>query len=69
MKTINTIMGEFTPDRYKKLKVLYEDAVRRNSPDFIEDWQGRKVEWITNFAKYMIEFLNGIFPAKTKKNI
>lgn len=50
-------MLEFTPDLYEKLKKEYNKALEEEQESF--EFEGREV--LTNYAKYMVEYLNTQF--------
>jgi len=57
MTTINTIAGDFTKARYDRLKEEYDFAVKHTMKLFIFEQQ----TMITDFAKYLLEFLAPYF--------
>tara|TARA_R110000824_G_scaffold252940_1_gene441790 strand:- start:607 stop:777 length:171 start_codon:yes stop_codon:yes gene_type:complete len=48
---------DFTPEKFTKLKAAYNNAVKHNMESFVFDGS----EWLTNYAKYAIEFLTPKF--------
>lgn len=46
---------EFTPDKYKRLKIAYQKAVDANKKSFVFDAN----EYVTSYAKYLLEYLKG----------
>lgn len=51
---------EFTPELLEKLKEAYGLAIKNGKPLFIFNGS----EWVTDYAKYVIEYLNNKFYGK-----
>lgn len=60
MQIVETIMGKFNRARLSNLKKLYKQAVKDKADSFGEIVVPTvaPVLWQTDFAKYMIEFLD-----------
>jgi hypothetical protein len=54
---VDTILGRFDVNRYKRFKKEYDKAVKNNKPSFI--FEGQTV--LTGIAKYIIEYLTPNF--------
>jgi hypothetical protein len=50
----------FTPALFKKLKSAYNKAVKENKDSFVFEGD----EWLTSYAKYVIEYLTPKFKNK-----
>lgn len=60
MKTVSTIIGDFTKPDYDDLVLKYKKAVAAEEKTFVIRMYGSK-EIVTSFAKYLIEFLEPHF--------
>jgi hypothetical protein len=56
MKEVMTVMGSFNMKRYDNLQRLYSQS-QEDETMLIEQWNGQRVEWVRQFAAYMLEFL------------
>lgn len=57
MKIVSTICGPFDEARYKRVKKAYQAAVEAKQEVFKFDGG----DLLTQFAKYLVEFLDGHF--------
>ena len=56
-KMVKTICGDFSENRYRKLKACYEEAVGAGQEKF--EFEGHP--YLTRFASYLVQFLDGKF--------
>ena len=56
-KMVKTIAGYFSENRYRKFKACYEEAVGAGKERF--EFEGHP--YLTRFASYLVEFLDGQF--------
>ena len=56
-KMVKTIAGDFSENRYRKFKAAYEEATRAEKEKF--EFEGHP--YLTRFASYLVEFLDGKF--------
>ena len=56
-KTVTTICGPFDLRRYQSLRRAYGQATMRKAETF--DFEGH--EYLVNFVKYLLQFLEGEF--------
>ena len=56
-KMVKTIAGYFSENRYHKFKAAYEEAAMAKKEKF--EFEGKP--YLTRFASYLVEFLDGRF--------